>query len=356
MQVSEGAVIQTKNKEKIVAIDFIRAVCAIGIILYHISCYSAPDAPKVLYQYANGGFGVVFVAVFFMVSGSVLYHNYPQIPSLRQFYYKRWKTLFPMFYITWGYFYLKNVLVSGGLFYHGKPLTMLLTVFGLDGYFRYRGLNYYLVGEWFFGAIILLYVLYPLFLKLVNKLGWKVLIGMIPLWVWQIETDVFTISAACNLIHCSSLFLIGMLIFKYRVFQMKPVFWACAAISVFLLFVPIPGRALYKNIVLGITLFFVLFGIGNLLMKLPVLRGGIGFISALTFPMFLLQNQVGSYVVARFAPTSVIDLIKVIAVTLVLCILSGWCVRAITNAIMNTKWYRYFERLAISGKNKKTEV
>ena len=356
MQISESTVITKTKKEKIVAIDFIRAVCAVGIILYHISCYSSLYAPKVLYRYANGGFGTVFVAVFFIVSGGVLYHNYQNVANLRQFYYKRWKSIFPMFYITWGYFYLKNVLEAGSLFYCGKPVSMLLTVFGMDGYFAYKGLNYYLVGEWFLGAIVFLYMLYPLFAKLINRFGWKVLFGMIPLWIWQIETAFFTISPGCNLIHCSSLFMIGMLIFKYKVFRMKPVSWICAAVSIFLLFVPIPGKDVYKSIALGISLFFVLFVMGDLLMKVPVLRIGISFVGGLTFNMFLVQNRVGSYVVNRFPHMTVGGLIKVIVVTMVLCILSGWCVRAIANAVMKTKWFGWLERMVTSTKNKEAEV
>lgn len=42
---------------------------------------------------------------------------------------------------------------------------MLLSLLGMDGYFQYRGPNYYLIGEWFFGAIVFLYILYPLFAK-----------------------------------------------------------------------------------------------------------------------------------------------------------------------------------------------
>lgn len=355
MPLSESTVTQKKSKEKIVAIDFIRAVCAIGIILYHISCYTAADAPKFLHRFANGGFGVVFVAIFFLVSGGVLYHNYQQIPSIRQFYWKRWKSIFPLFYIIWGYFYLKNVLVSGGLFYRGRPWTLLLTAFGMDGYFSYRGLNYYIVGEWFLGAIVLLYVLYPLFAWLINKLGWKVLIGLIPLWIWQIETDLFTINASRNLIQCSSLLMIGMLIMKYRLFQKKPVIWICAAISVFLLFVPVPGQALYKQNILGISLFFVLFGIGQLLMRLPVLRESISFVSSLTFPMFLVQNKIGYYMVERFTPSTPLGLLKVIAVTLLLCMLCGWCFQMIANALMKTKWFTRIERLAVSGKFKRAE-
>lgn len=351
MQISEGAVNLKQKKEKIVAIDFIRAACAVGIILYHLSCYTVAEAPKVFYHFANGSFGAVFVAVFFIVSGGVLYHNYPQITNLRQFYYKRWKSLFPMFYITWGYFYLHNVLTSGSFFYHGKKLEMLLTIFGVDGYFRYRGLNYYIVGEWFFGAIVMLYTLFPLLVKVVNKLGWKVLIGIIPLWIWQVETDIFTIPQSTNLIYCITIFVIGMLIFKYKVYRCKPVIFACLVISAVVLFVQIPGNDLYTETILGITLFFVLFGMGEILMKIPVLKNGISFVSSLTFPMFLVQNKVGYYLVEKFTPTSHLGVIKVIVVTLILCMLSGWCINAITNALFKTKWFGYLDKL--SNKEKK---
>ena len=356
MQIPEGALGTREKREKIVAIDFIRAACAVGIILYHLASYNIPEAPKVFHHFKNGGYGPVFVAVFFLVSGGVLYHNYSKIPNLRQFYYKRWKTLFPMFYLTWGYFYLHNVLTTGSFFYHGIRWKMLLTVFGLDGYFSYRGLNYYIVGEWFFGAIVLLYILYPLFLKIVNKLGWKVLFAVIPLWIWEIETDVFLIHDATNLIHCSSVFILGMLIFKYKIYRFKPIYIISVIVGAVMLIVKIPGANLYKEIALGVSMFFVLFFVGEFIMKLPVLKDIIIFVSGLTFSMFLVQNKVGYYLVQRFTPITHLGVIKVIILTLLLCMLSGWCITAITNALFKTKLFGYIDKFFLSEKNKKSEV
>lgn len=353
MQIPKGAISLKEEKGKIVAIDFIRAACAVGIILYHLSCYTVEGAPKVFHHFTNGGYGAVFVAVFFLVSGGVLYHNYSKISNLLQFYYKRWKTLFPMFYLTWGYFYLHNVLTTRSFFYRGTRWPLLLTVFGVDGYFSYRGLNYYIVGEWFFGAIVMLYVLYPLFVKIVNKLGWKVMFGIIPLWIWQIETDFFTIPQSTNLIHCSSVFIIGMLIFKYKLYLQKVVYFISVAVAASMLLIKIPGNDLYKEIALGIAMFFILFGVGEFLMKLPVIKEIIVFVSGLTFPIFLVQNKVGYYLVKQFAPTTHLGVIKVIVITLVLCMLSGWCVSAITNALFKTKWFTYMDKFFISTKNKK---
>lgn len=355
MQISQRTLNTTQKREKIFAVDFIRMVCAIGVIICHISCYSAANAPKALYTYANGSFGVVFVAIFFMISGGVLYRNYEEIPSLRQFYFKRWKALFPMFFLVWGFFFIANVIKTGRFFYNGSPLTLLFTLFGTDGYFYYRIANYYIVGEWFFGAIVLLYALYPLFMTILNKLQWKILFGIIPLWIWQIETNVFIIDASRNLIHCSSLFIIGMLIFKYEIFKIKPVLWASTLISIFLLFVPIPGLAIYKDIILGISLFFVLFLLGDLLTRVPILKNGIAFMSSLTLPMFLVQNVVSSSIVESFPPSTIFDLFVVIVSALAICIVSGWCIKVIIQAITNAGWFKFIENF-ITGKQKKSEV
>lgn len=81
---------ETRNcgKEKILGIEFVRAVCAIGIIIYHYFCHSVGDF-KFLFKTANSDWGSMFVTAFFVISGAVLYYNYPKVESLRVFYYKR---------------------------------------------------------------------------------------------------------------------------------------------------------------------------------------------------------------------------------------------------------------------------
>ena len=169
MQISEAAVNPGGKPSRIPAIAFIRAICAIGIIAFHVSCYTAPEAVKLLHTYANGNWGSIFVGIFFLISGGVLYLNYPSAANLKSFYYKRWKAIFPMFYVTWLYYYLNAVIAAGTPFYNGSPWTLLLTAVGLDGYLAYRIPGYYIVGEWFLGAIVLLYCLYPLYQKAVSR-------------------------------------------------------------------------------------------------------------------------------------------------------------------------------------------
>lgn len=224
----------------------------------------------------------------------------------------------------------------------------------MDGYFLYKGSNYYHIGEWFFGAIVFLYILYPLFAKLLNRYGAKVLIVVIPVWVWQIYTDVFDIIIDRNLIFCSCIFIVGMLVFKYELYNNMLLKWLSVPISIILVCVPITQLFYIKHIVLTICVFFSLFAVGEVLMKIPGISKGIRFLGDLSFPMFLVQNQIGVMIVRRFDPQSITGMIKASLVTVLLCILAGWCLRAVTNTILKTNWFCSLERLILS--NNKVEV
>ena len=84
--------------------DFLRALCTLGVVTYHFSCtliyYNINCNPHILYRFANGNWGLVFVTMFFMLSGALLYKNNSTIMSYKSFYVKRWKSIFPMFYMA----------------------------------------------------------------------------------------------------------------------------------------------------------------------------------------------------------------------------------------------------------------
>ena len=89
------------GKEKLHSIDFIRVLCAVGIVFYHVSCHIAPTGNNYFLNYANGNFGELFVGIFLLISGGVLYYNHPKIDSLKAFYFNRWTPIFPMYCLTW---------------------------------------------------------------------------------------------------------------------------------------------------------------------------------------------------------------------------------------------------------------
>lgn len=342
------------KKQKLEALDFIRAVCAVGVVVYHVSCYSAPEAPKLFYTFANGSgdVGAILVGIFLLMSGGVLFYNYGKEDTMRTgtYLYKRWRSIFPLYYVAFLYYYLKDVIAAGAVFYLGKPWTMLLSIFGLDGYLRYLGLNYYHVGEWFLGAIVLLYVLYPVYAKLLKKFGEKILIVLIPVWLWQLRTDVFSIPTVRNIIYCSGLFIVGMMIFRRELYRSKAIKGISFVTTCILLFAPIYTYRNERNILLIISLFFTLYAAGELIVQIPGIKQLLSFVAGISFPMYLVQNQIGSAMVRRFNPMTNTDMIKVMVIAVFLCIVVGWCVYAIAAQLMQTKWFGKLDQLFLKRK------
>ena len=85
-------------KERDHSIDFLRALCALGIVLFHFYCHTPDGLPRLFYSYANGSVGNTLVNVFFIISGYALYLNNPEIKDLKAFYKKRFRSIFPVRY------------------------------------------------------------------------------------------------------------------------------------------------------------------------------------------------------------------------------------------------------------------
>ena len=103
-------------RERIPAFNFIRAACAIGIIFNHFTIDSQNAMERIFDKYPNGGgsVGYSIVTVFFIISGALLYYNHQGELSAKEFYRKRWKTIFPLFYFTY-------VAIFVGCFLSGDP-------------------------------------------------------------------------------------------------------------------------------------------------------------------------------------------------------------------------------------------
>ena len=204
-------------KERIESFDFIRAICAWIIVVYHFAdiCITTPQFTNFpfFYTYANGRWGeTTVVTIFFMISGASLYYNHPVIHlrDAKKFFWTRFKGIFPMFYMLWLFLYYKQVCGVKHLFYNGNPKYLLLTLFGMDGYMSYRYTpNYYFIGEWFLGALILLYLCYPLLTWCMEHA--KILTTLVLLggFASLYFTDFFMISKERNLITCLLAFWLG---------------------------------------------------------------------------------------------------------------------------------------------------
>ncbi len=105
-------------KERLPAFDFIRTVCTLIIVTYHYSCNLNCRDFLPLYLSGSINWGTTAVSVFFMISGSLLYYNNPEIKpdGLKKYFIKRWKTVFPLFYIAYAALFAANAVRHGSVF------------------------------------------------------------------------------------------------------------------------------------------------------------------------------------------------------------------------------------------------
>lgn len=336
-------ILNMENKKHFNQIDFIRAVCCIGIIIYHFSCHTACNF-KPLYETVNSNVGNIIVTVFFIVSGFVLYHNNKKIDSLKEFYYKRFKSIFPMFYICWFIFYLINVIKVRTPFYAGNPIKFLLTLIGQDGYFIQRIVNYYTVGEWFLGALIIVYALYPLLLKGFNNNDKLTLVLLIALTSIVIITKVPVISPGfpgiCE--SCLKLY-IGMMLYKYyELLKNKYVIIVSSMFTIAYAIIRIPYINQLLDIVNGVTLFVLLFNIGELVMKTP-LQKPISGISNISYPIFLFQHLIIQYVLEFNNPISIGGSLVMLLVSVIITTICAELLSLLVRKLYKTKIYLKFE-------------
>ena len=354
---------KSMKNERILSFDFIRALCALLIVFYHmlrlfesIPVWNHFPVPS---GYVNGdwGHGAV-VPVFFMLSGAALVLRYPVLKKtdLKSFYFKRWKSLFPAFYLVWFIYYVKTALINGNPLFMGWPQWFLPTVFGMDGYTLYLHQNYYMVGEWFLGAIILLYLLYPLLLFFYRKIFWVSTAAVVALFVLTIRFNPFQIALSDNLLVCLLPFWCGMVYMKVREKLRPSLLKSLPALALFLvlLLVPLNTNQTLVMTCAGILLFLFLDGLGTALMRFRPVRSFFSMVGSLSYEIFLVHHQliftIGAYLMGYLnenftAPGQLLFFVLLIPAVL----LFAKAVQLLIRAFTGTKFFRRLEGHFVSS-------
>lgn len=333
-------------KKHVYELDFIRAICALGIIAYHFSNYSLSSF-KPFYKFANGDFGALTVTVFFIITGYALYLSNSEVGNIKRFYYKRFKSIFPTFWLVWLIFYIKDVIKVRYPFYAGNPLKFLLTLIGQDGYFSQRIITYYEVGEWFLGALIFVYLLYPLLVKFINKKPFALLIVLVVLYEIIIVFKVPVISPGFpGIIESCLKVYIGMLLAKYLVLETKELIVPSVLLLIPYLFIDIPisQETGIVSILLGTSLFIVLYNLATLLFKIKYIKNISTFIGSITFEMFLFQHKVILIVKDLIVTSTIINSIINLIVCIVVTIILAYLINTIMKYIKKTKIFTYLDK------------
>jgi len=285
------------KKLRLFYLDWIRAIAAILIVVTH---FNNPYLEPTRF-FVNRPFGIYIgglgVSLFLIISGAALMYNYGDRESLdlRTFYTKRAKTLYPMFWVA---FVVANILLfirnNGYIFVPRHKITAIFSLFGMDGYASAFGVGtFYTLGEWFLGFIILFYIVFPLLRVGVNKMPIATVCIVLTLYaatvafftfyqIPRVPSDILLTTRLPELVF-------GMIFVKF----IKKVPHWLAAVSFVILALQQLTHILKDNIavtVVGILAFLLLSYIGELVKSFKPLSACTKFISAYSYPIFLVHH------------------------------------------------------------------
>ncbi len=278
-------------------LDFIRAFSIFLIIVFHFNVHtlqlqisdSAIFWMKSRFEYPC--LAVLGISLFIILSGASLMLSSEERFGIKTFFKKRFLSIYPLFWVTYAATFLTLLLIHRGLPPAPHPWTFLLTIIGFDGFLFYAIPNYYLIGEWFLGFIVIMYMIFPfvryLFLK--NAM-FTVLLGIIITLLvaefYHPEMDVFHFP-----LFRLAEFVLGM---SFVYFYTQPrgrlsVFLIAAAGLLFYFSINVKIPAPFNVVMQGISVFTLLAVISGLFDN-SLFGKFISFISRYSFGAFLVHH------------------------------------------------------------------
>ncbi len=311
------------GKERVAGISFVRMALAVGIIIFHFSCHTqGPIRP--LYMVNGYAFGEIITTCFIVLSGAMMYYNHERVSDVLQFWIKRFKSIYPAFWIAYFIEYINNAVGAGTLFWSGaRRWTVIVSVMGLDGYLMTGGYGtFYIIGEWFLGVIVLLYALYPALSWCAGKsfaltgaavyaaYGAWLLAGR-PFWTGMTQNIAF--------------FYTGMLLIRYRDRIFKGAIPVAVSVAVCILISVISAPA-YKLLYLVYTVgvLIILQRIGALAERTAVTKWISDFVGGISYEMFLVQHLTILRLLRISDPTTACGVVTTLMGIILVTVIYAW--------------------------------
>lgn len=284
-----------KPKERIFYLDLIRALAVILILITH---FNNPYLSDGGYLFWNMPFGIYVgnlgVSLFLIISGTALAFTYQRPLDLKKFYWKRFKGIYPMFYLAWIIATVYFFVVTGGRPPNGAPLrTLPWTLTAMDGLaanFHFQTM--YILGEWFLGFIVLFYLVFPLMLWGIDRfpVASAVVILAIGAGTWfALQTPHAFPNAVILPLRLPEL-AFGIYTAKY--WRRLQWFWAIPAAAVLLIFSFFPDfNEDISTAVVGIAAFVFLAALGDFIAIRPV-QACVSWLAKYSYPIFLVHHVV----------------------------------------------------------------
>lgn len=280
-------------RTRLAGLDLTRAAALWCILTFHFNQNiqtACPGAPAIGFvTYPNGSLGHIGVSLFFVLSGASLMVRYREDCPLRPYLLRRAAAIFPMYWVGWGALFVYSDLLHHNLD-RSIPLWRLVwSVLAMDGYLNALAPNFYKIGEWFMGCILLLYLLFPLLRRAMKArpgLTLAVLAAFHILWTLlypgRLEIEHHVLSRVLE-------FALGMGLALWRPRMPRWAPWLGAGLAAVVLFIPLPGPRMLNLPVLGAGGCLALWALGDHITAARarlVLQKAAG----LSYPLYLVHH------------------------------------------------------------------
>lgn len=321
-------------KEREIGLDLIRIILIWMIFNFHF-CEANVLYSSRFFTMANGTWGWVATSSFIVLSGFLLARRYEKLESSWKFYKKRFLTIYPSFYIAFLVGFIIHGISLGSPFYGGHPAKILLTILGFDSYAGLYGVSTYaVVGEWFTGMIVILYLLYPALNLLMNRCRITASIVFFLLYVLNVIIGLDPTTADASVITGIFIFWCGMLIGQYSEWIKKCKILGLVSWIVFLFFsfIKIGLVTIFACNFMGILLFL------GLLILCQGLKGDnkvgklLAFLSGISYEVYLIHH----FIMYKFAAVTTEPIRRnplYYIATLVVTVLGAICIHCAADGV-----------------------
>ncbi|MFX1695361.1 acyltransferase family protein [Paraburkholderia sp. A1RO-1] len=289
---------QGPSSKRLFFLDFIRALSVLMIILYHFDIQllgQAASAHTVAgFVWFNQAVGDLGVTLFIMISGIALMTSASGQFSVAEFYKKRILAIFPSYWITYVAVGCVLFLIRGFWVGDDQHWKIILTATGFDGLTLYRGANYYLIGEWFIGFILCMYLMFPLLRRGVLERPLVTWLSAIALFfvLHRYYDLIFTLNENRNPLVRLPEFLFGLCFLRYVMPMHRYALGiSVVALALFSFWAPPIPMQLY-GVLLGIAVFCALSYIAEKVAFPVIFVRYVEAVSRYSFLAFLLHHQI----------------------------------------------------------------
>lgn len=296
---------------RIAPLDYLRGLCAIGIMIYHYLVFSGIET------FTSDDFlrrvGYYGVSIFYILSGLTLHLVYENRFNITDFFIKRFFRIFPLLWVV----LLCYWLIVPGI----KIYNLLFTASGLFSVFGWW--NYVGTGVWSIGNELSFYLIFPLFI-LPRKKYWNLILAVpifsVYIWFAFHRLDPFTWRDYVNPLNQLGLFYLGFLL-GYLKAEINESVSIVIIIFYLLLFTFYQVDGPPENLVTGVNRIvftcisaFLVYGFCKLKISIPLLQT----FGEISYSIYLIHPLVWM-VVPEFSPWTrvIVCIISTIAVSMV---------------------------------------